>query len=437
VEALVSQYGGFKTLRQRGQSFVDYITALRAAVEFKEKCGDRDWLFNEEGKRYRYSEADMEVFLGQVKRAEMMGDGAAASGPAPMEVDNRAALKKLARDARASRGDEDEIEYTSSGRPRKKRPAWQLGSDEDDGDSEGSDFEGAAAREKKRPVLSLTKKRKVEKAHPSKPRPTQGTSASAPKPLSLDKKGMSIKTWNQYTQSIKAIMGGTDARKKATYQVKLLQNCDDFVTSKFAEQQQHQRRVEELTRELHRAEEKRDSCKAELDQVGADVRNVLASTIASESDYTKEILFETKFPKTVMKFTKKHRNFLGSSQPNLLRDMKVLVGKWKQRFAGKSEAKKDVTLSPCEGDTKREELAELLSLRFGRDKYDMMIGRNLEEQVFNRHGLEGRRQYLSDMKVVYTSLQDDGLNPTTHLKDIGEGRLSIQDFLAKVLQPQQ
>ena len=84
--------------------------------------------------------------------------------------------------------------------------------------------------------------------------------------------------------------------------------------------------------------------------------------------------------------------------------------------------------APCA--LERQRVAQLLSLTFGKDNHNMMIGRDMEDALFERNGKAASDDYLDDAKQAHAKLKEPD---STYISDLHKGTLSISEFLNKIL----
>ena len=428
----------FKTLKAND---TDYVRAVEEALRYDEEKGDKDWFFDEYGKeKYEYSKEkhdnfclDIDYHLEQ-KKNEMDDLQSAKSKLQKLAQKNK---KKESASNLDDFMDED-LEYTASGRPV-KRLRGAMGVIEDDeysvGDEDEDDYDFQQRKREKK--LKTAKRANVNKI-------------STPNKLSKDResvrrpeKKMTMKKWKQNIEPWKGIVPGSDKKKSCEYFKKLLEAAgDEMLAPNYTE-------LIGIWKKIEKLEERAKEIAETIRDVSTDVNWFTSKVLESQSEFSTDVLLKTQLPRAMGTFTASNKAFLksipnvtqkmgknGSEVPKQVVDMNNNLRKlkqgWKERSkSGVTGSKAQVTLSPREGDKGRERVAESFSMLFGKKDFDMMIGRNIEEDIFNRHGLEGKTAYEKDVLNVYQKLGEEGKD--SYLSKLGQGKLAIKDFLSNVL----
>ena len=383
-----------------------YKAALEDAFEYSEKRDDRQWLWNSDySKKYGYW-AEWE----ESKKAEFEARSRA-------QGDSKAALKAMAEKKRKLaqvkeeeevKKEEENVAYTSSGRrvkPRADGDAWDTtGVDDGAPPQDDGDYQHEEKRKKKQKVAEKPPQKSA------KPKPVAVASPSASKPPAQGggKKRKTRAEWTSFFGMVKDIVTGSNFEKKPKYQMELLEMYDELATD-------YRQRAEDLEQRIRRLTEKKRECERELEAMSADLRVVTTSMVNSKNDYTRKQLGEHNLPKFAKRIGKNQYLTTLAASKVVCGHMKDLFVYWKRKFSAnqQEQAKQAITLSPRAGDFDRETATNLTCLILGSAGYDTAFGQKIEEEIFSRHGLEGKEAYKRDFKRVHAAVKQN-----SDLKDL-------------------
>lgn len=370
-----------------------YPEAVKDALEWDEKGGNEEWVFGEY-MRMKGLDRDGPVVV---------------SPPAPMETDDpREAMRRLA----AKKRKQDALAAAEDA--ALKREAWSPGQED------AKDEEYRERKKKKREAHGATPERRKRLSEISvsvKPGSSSRTAQAKPE----GPKVMTLEEFDKYFDAVKTILAGQNMEKKAKYQQEIFSTCEPYLSENI-------KKIDELNRKIKKAEEARRVCEEDVRGMTGKLKLVSTDLVANADAYSLELLTEGLVRK-VRKFMKGAKPYLSSEMgKGVSSDLNSVLSKWREKFGAKP--KPSVTLSPKEGDFDREQASNTLGILAMQVEADSSLGIKIEEELFGRHGVEGRSAYERDFKLVYAELKGEGRSgKKTFFADITQGKLTVREFV--------
>ena len=448
-----------KSPKGGGYNWKEYVEAVKEAVLLDERAeedatyGRPSWFWDEYGKKYNLCEKIIPLNTPEQikpKSKRLKTEPSAIKGK--LEYDDI--------------GEETETAYTASGRQVKRRKIINQEGEyanmvSDDDEYDFKEDVRTKRDEKKKSVKSLLSGSKsVPKSTPTKATPQGNKSVGriereAERKVKDFKEEMLHKDLKKQFEAIKPIMDIDDIEKKAEYQAKFITQCKDYMNPASRELEEISGQIESLEKQIEELQQKRERLKRKREpilnrikeSVDVDLFQIIQNVWGSVEKYSWPTLMKTKLVKLMMKFKKENKAMLATHKlGRVIADIDKIVNKWraihqtsikpKTEVAKAGEVKKEVKAngvssasSKREDDERREKVAQLLSMTFGRDDFNMKIGLDLEEALFERNGRESSDNYLSSVKLVHEKLKGS----TSYIPELHKGALSISAFLDNVL----